>query len=114
MKVAVIGSRGLLVHDLAVYLPADTTLIISGGAIGVDSCARRYALAHGIPYIEFLPDYKRYGKGAPLKRNEQMVACADMVIAFWDGSSHGTRYTIECCRQRNIPVQIHILPPLPP
>ena len=36
MKVAVVGSRGLHVEDLGRYLPADTTEIVSGGAVGVD------------------------------------------------------------------------------
>lgn len=36
MRVAVIGSRGLLVDDLEDYLPEETTEIISGGARGVD------------------------------------------------------------------------------
>lgn len=40
MKVAVIGSRGLTVSNLGDYLPCDTTEIISGGAKGVDTCAR--------------------------------------------------------------------------
>ena len=35
MKVAVVGSRGLHVEDLGRYLPADTTEIVSGGAVGV-------------------------------------------------------------------------------
>lgn len=57
MKVAVIGSRGLKVEDLGKYLPADTTEIISGGAKGVDTCAREYALLHGIKLTEFKPNY---------------------------------------------------------
>ena len=48
MKVAVIGSRGLSVSDLGRYLPENTTEIVSGGAKGVDTSARKYALAHGI------------------------------------------------------------------
>ncbi len=40
MKVAVIGSRGLTVEDLGKYLPEGTTEIVSGGARGVDTCAR--------------------------------------------------------------------------
>ena len=47
MKVAVIGSRGLNVSDLGRYLPENTTEIVSGGAKGVDTSAREYALAHG-------------------------------------------------------------------
>ena len=38
---------------------------------------------------EFLPEYARYGKSAPLKRNLQIIDYADLVIAFWDGSSRG-------------------------
>lgn len=96
--------------DFSCFLPADTTQIISGGARGIDTCAKEYAASHGIDYIEFLPDYKRYGKGAPLRRNQQMIEAADLVIAFWDGASHGTKYTIDLCKQKDIPVQIHILP----
>ena len=69
MKVAVIGSRGLTVNNLGKYLPEDTTEIVSGGAKGIDTCARDYALSHDIKLTEFLPEYSRYGRGAPLKRN---------------------------------------------
>lgn len=48
MKVAVIGSRGLNVTDLGRYLPENTTEIVSGGAKGVDTSAREYALSHDI------------------------------------------------------------------
>ncbi len=43
MKIAIIGSRNLIVNDLENYLPADTYEIVSGGARGIDSCAREYA-----------------------------------------------------------------------
>ena len=69
MKVAVVGSRNLSVRDLGEYWPSETTEIISGGARGVDTSAREYANAHGIPITEILPDYKKYpGRVAPLKR----------------------------------------------
>ena len=42
MKVAVIGSRNLTVENLGQYLPEETTEIVSGGAKGVDTCAREY------------------------------------------------------------------------
>ncbi len=95
MKVAVIGSRGLIVEDLGKYLPPDTTEIVSGGAKGIDTCAREYALAHGLTLTEFLPEYDKYGRGAPLKRNLQIIEYADMVLAFWDGTSRGTKFVIE-------------------
>ena len=58
MKLAVIGSRGLTVHDLENYLPKEVTEIVSGGAKGIDACARAYAKANGIKLTEFLPEYE--------------------------------------------------------
>lgn len=106
MKVAVVGSRTLRVDDLGDYLPKGTTEIISGGAAGVDTSAREYALAHGIPLTEFLPDYRRYGRAAPIKRDLSIIRNADLVLAFWDGVSHGTRFVIENCRRLGVPVKV--------
>lgn len=109
MKVAIIGSRNLSVPHLERYLPDSVTEIVSGGARGVDTSAREYALAHNIPLREFLPDYQKYGRSAPLKRNLEIIAYADVVLAFWDGQSHGTKFVIDNCRKQNKEVHIHIL-----
>lgn len=106
MKVAVIGSRGLTIKNLEKYLPEGTTEIVSGGAKGVDTCARIYAEKSGIKLKEFLPNYARYQKGAPLKRNEEIIKYADTVLAFWDGSSPGTKYVIEICKKEDKPLKI--------
>lgn len=106
MKVAVIGSRGLKVNDLGKYLPDNTTEIVSGGARGIDSCAREYALAHGIKLTEFLPDYDKYGRSAPLKRNITIIENADIVLAFWDGTSRGTKFVIDSCEKMGVSVEI--------
>lgn len=71
MKLAIIGSRGLWVEDLGAYLPPGVTELVSGGAKGIDTCAREYALSHGLKLTEFLPDYRRYGRAAPLVRNRK-------------------------------------------
>ena len=108
MKVGVIGSRGLTVSDLGKYLPKDTTEIVSGGAKGIDTCARDYALTHDIKLTEFLPEYNKYGRCAPLKRNLQIIEYADVVIAFWDGKSKGTKYVIDNCKKQSVQVDVHI------
>lgn len=110
MKVAVIGSRGLTVNDLGKYLPEDITEIISGGAIGVDKCAREYALDHGIKLTEFLPEYDKYGRSAPLKRNITIIENADIVLAFWDGESRGTKNVIDNCKRMGMTVKVHTFP----
>ena len=106
MKIAIIGSRDITVPDLEPYLPENTTEIISGGARGADACAKAYALAHHIAYREFLPDYTRYGRGAPIVRNRLIVEAADEVIAFWNGTSRGTRSVIDYCRKIEKPVTV--------
>lgn len=107
MKVAVIGSRNLKVQNLEEYLPQGVTEIVSGGARGIDSCARKYAHTKGLNLTEFLPEYEKYGKGAPLKRNLQIIAYADMVVAFWDGTSKGTRFVIEACKMQKKKVMVY-------
>ncbi len=109
MKVGVIGSRGLTVDNLEQYLPENTTEIVSGGAKGIDTCAREYAISHGIKLTEFLPEYSRYGRGAPLKRNLKIIEYADVVIAFWDRQSKGTKNVIENCKKLNVKVDVHII-----
>ena len=82
MKAAVIGSRGLYVDHLEDYLPEGVTEIVSGGAQGIDACAKDYALRYGLKLTEFLPEYEKYGRGAPLRRNVTIIEYADFVLAF--------------------------------
>ena len=106
MKVAVIGSRSLQVPNLEEYLPPEITEIVSGGAVGVDLSAREYAAANGIKIVEFLPNYKQFGRGAPLKRNLQIIEYSDTVLAFWDGVSRGTKYVIDNCKKLGVNLQV--------
>lgn len=106
MKVAVIGSRGLTTNELGKYLPKEVTEIVSGGAKGIDTDAREYALSHGIKLTEFLPEYKKYGKAAPLKRNLSIIEYSDLVIAFWDGKSRGTKFVIDNCKRIGVKVLV--------
>ena len=101
MKIAIIGSRNLTVQNLEKYLPLGVTEIVSGGAKGIDTCAREYAHQKGLKLTEFLPEYQKYGRSAPLKRNIDIITYADEVIAFWDGQSRGTKFVIEACKKRN-------------
>ena len=107
MKVAIIGSRNIN-HpvDLSRYIPQSTTTIISGGAKGVDSLAASHAKDNGIELVVFRPDYAKYGKGATFIRNRQIIDNADMVLAFWDGESKGTKYTIEYAIKKGKETQV--------
>lgn len=81
---------------------------MSGGARGIDTCAREYAEKNRIKLTEFLPQYEKYGRSAPLKRNLQIIDYADLVLAFWDGNSKGTKYVIEQCKKQNKEIKIFL------
>ena len=108
MKVAIIGSRNLTVSNFGEYLPDNLTEIVTGGAKGIDACAENYAKQNGIKLTVFKPEYEKYGRGAPLKRNIQIIDYSDLVIAFWDGNSRGTKYVIDNCKKKNRKIKIFI------
>ena len=101
MKLAIVGSRNLSVKNLEDYITENVTEIVSGGAKGIDSEVANYAMEHGLKLKVFLPEYERYKRGAPLRRNLLIAEYADECIAFWDGSSKGTMHTVECFRKLN-------------
>lgn len=107
MIVAVVGSRSLVVKDMQKYLPDGVTEIVSGGADGVDTCAKEYAQKHNIRLTEFVPEYNLYGRAAPLKRNMKIIGYSDVIIALWDGQSKGTEHVIRNCRKIGKPIIVY-------
>lgn len=106
---AVIGSRSFSDYE---YLKRmlkwhDIKSIVSGGAKGADSLAKRYAHEFSIPLTEFLPQWDIYGKSAGFKRNELIISACDEVIAFWDKQSHGTKHSISLAEQQSKPTYIY-------
>ena len=109
MKLAIVGSRGIRIENIEEFLPEVIDEIVSGGAKGIDECAAEYAKAKGISLVEFLPEYSKFGRAAPLKRNERIAEYADEAIAFWDGRSAGTKYTVNTFRKLGKPVKVIII-----
>ncbi len=122
MKLAIIGSRSITAISMEKFIDEYTeknltegiTEIVSGGAPGVDTLARELAKKRGIPLVELLPDYRRFGRGAPLKRNEKIAEYADEAIAFWDGRSKGTEHTISLFWRLNKKIRIVLIEPTRP
>ena len=82
--------------------------IISGGAVGVDMLARRYALEWQLPLIELKPQYNGpKDPEAPLRRNKDIADKADILIAVWNGISTGTAHMISCMHELHKPYYIH-------
>lgn len=109
LRVAVVGSRSVGVRDyerMCMAMPFGVTEIVSGGARGADQLGKDYALAYGLKYTEFRPQYKLLGRAAPLARNSQIVDYADFVIALWDGKSRGTANVIRLCEETGTELKI--------
>ncbi len=109
MKLAIIGSRSITNIEIKKYIPQGVTEIVSGGARGIDTLAKEYAMKHNVKYTEFLPDYTQFKKSAPLKRNEEIAKYADVALIFWNGKSKGTKHIIQCFNSLNKPIKIIII-----
>ena len=107
MKIAIVGSRKIVIDNIGDYI-TDADEIVSGGAVGVDSCASEYAKQHNLKITVFLPQYDTYGRAAPIVRNKKIVDYADKVIAFWDGKSKGTLSVIKYAEKIEKPCKIVI------
>jgi predicted Rossmann fold nucleotide-binding protein DprA/Smf involved in DNA uptake len=107
MRIGITGSRGckdkaLVNTHLARYSPS---AIIAGGANGADRLAKQYAIENSIEYIEKIPRFKAdpdtpYHPRWYLERNKEIVAACDLLIAFWDGKSRGTKNTINMAKKQ--------------
>jgi len=107
MKLAIVGSRTftdyILLEQiiLANYDVNSIEQIISGGAIGTDTLAEKFGDKYKIPKTIFKPDWNLHGRSAGLIRNDLIIESADEVIAFWDGISKGTLYSINFAKKNN-------------
>src|SRR3954465_2946642 len=112
MRVLVCGSRGWgrVWQVRMVYAELDKlkpTEIISGGARGADRVAEVWAKTNSVPITVFTPDWNKYGRRAGILRNNQMLDTnPDLVLAFWDGVSTGTKHTINEARKRGMKVEV--------
>jgi len=104
MKIAIIGSRTFNDYE-KVKKVLDTfpkiDLIVSGGAKGADYLGELYAYHNNIPKKIFYPEWDKYGKSAGFKRNKDIVDNADIIVAFWDGISNGTKNSINLAKKYN-------------
>lgn len=102
MKIAIIGSRAFSDYEmLSSFLneflknnQINPEEIVSGGAKGADTLAEKFALENNIETVIFNPDWEQFGRNACSARNTQIVEYSDIVFAFWDGKSPGTKDSI--------------------
>lgn len=107
--VAVIGSRKYTrldkVRAFVHALPLNCVLV-SGAAPGVDRAAEREAVECGLPCRIYRADWDKRGKSAGYLRNIEVVENSDVIVAFWDGESKGTKHTINLAHEAEKPVYV--------
>lgn len=103
VKLAIVGSRGFQDYDALVEFidriikenDYEVTEVISGGAKGADRLGELWARTRGYPIIIYQAEWDKYGKSAGFRRNYDIIQRCDIVFAFWDGESKGTKHDLE-------------------
>ena len=70
------------------------------------SLGEKYAIENGIETLIYKPDWAKYKRGAGVVRNKQIVEAFDLIIAFWDGKSKGTKNSINTAKKMDKEVRI--------
>lgn len=88
-------------------LPADSSLV-TGGASGVDAATTRVARERGLPVRVIPASFDEQKDAAAAEaRNLRLIEQCDLLVAFWDGESAGTRMTID--RALDAGKEVHVL-----
>lgn len=112
MRVAIVGSRNYPalehVQRFVETLPQET-VVISGGAAGVDQAAENAARGRGMAVEVNRPEYGKYmAKQAPLIRNTEIARQCDEMVVFWDGSSRGSLDAVRKARRAGKRVRVYV------
>lgn len=86
-------------------------IIVSGTAKGADKLGERYAAEKGYEIAYFPADWASHGKRAGYLRNQEMAKYAKeenhgALIAFWNGSSKGTKHMIDIAKKDRLKVRV--------
>jgi hypothetical protein len=84
--------------------------IVSGGALGSDQIAEKFAKEFNLDSKIILPDWSN-GRGAGLNRNTEIIKESDFIIAFWDGESRGTLDSINKAKKMGKKIHIEMISP---
>lgn len=116
VRMGVIGSRGISDYGIVSHILTANAInvgcLLSGGAIGVDSCAQRWAEENAVPFILFKPYFlldpqAGYSVRHYFTRNKQIIDNSDLVIAISNGDSPGTKWGINYAKKRGINLKVY-------
>ncbi len=109
LVVVISGSRNYQalekIEQVIKTIPAGS-IVLHGGAVGVDEYAHGVAKSLGLQIRVVLPNWEKYGRAAGPIRNKEMVSQADYVICFWNGKSAVTASTLKAAQKLGVEYQI--------
>lgn len=88
--------------------------VVSGKAPGADTLGERYAKERSYLLKEFPADWKKYRNPAGHIRNTTMAWYATHLVAFWNGTSPGTRDMIRLAEKEGLQTRTIIYEPHSP
>lgn len=102
-SIAIIGSKSfndynLLKSAMMPYIDKCDSMI-SGYSKGADKLGEKWADEYSIKKLIFKPDYEKHKESAEIIRNKTIIDNSDLIICFWDGSSKGTKYSIDLAQE---------------
>ena len=83
-------------------------LVVSGVARGADLMGEAWAEEHNFDVKQYPADWDANGKGAGHIRNREMAQNADVLCAFWDAHSTGTRHMIEMALMYDLELHVYL------
>ncbi len=112
MKVIIAGSREIEAINVDEAMSASgfkgsIDEVVSGGSGFVNIAGEAWASLSRIPVKVFHANRDRFGKGADLNRNEQMVEYADALVLIWNGRSTGIRSMRDAALRHGLKVYVH-------
>lgn len=118
MRLIIAGSRSLdelRFVEMAVqksgWLPL-ISVVISGGARGIDTLGYRWALSKGFATALFevgTVEWKVKGNRAYHERNQRMADYGEALLLIWNGKSSGSASMLEKARGRGLQIKQYIV-----
>lgn len=119
MKLAIVGSTKLAGNESALALVNAVldrykpTVVISGGAEGVDRIAAAVARGRGIEVDERLPKVRNWEHGFKPRNKEIAEACDALVrIAIKGGTTYGSGWTRDYAKSIGKPTESFTIDPM--
>lgn len=79
-----------LTHHCDELVAGHSDVVIHTGDVkGTDDMVETWANSRKIPVKRFTADWRKYGRSAGHKRNNEMIEGAKAILVFWDGVQNG-------------------------